>query len=71
MNRCRLIGLGMNILRYRGVALIGSPSRCLPILQKLKARLDVYVGWVKIGCALVGIEGIGRLVVAGLILWHG
>jgi hypothetical protein len=67
MNRCRLVGLGMYILRYGSIALVGCPSRCLPILQKLKASLDVYVGGIEIGCALVGVEGIGGLVVARLI----
>jgi len=71
MDRCRLIRLGVYVLRDRGIALVRSTGRSLAILQELQASLDVNVGRVQVGCALVGIEGIGRLVVAGFILEHG
>lgn len=53
MYRGRLVGLRVHVLRYRSIALVRGASRRLSILQKLQASLDVYVGWVEVGRALV------------------
>lgn len=67
MDRRRLISLRMNVLGHRSGALVGLASCCLPVLEQLKTRLDVYVGGIQIGCTLVGIQRIGRLVVARFV----
>ena len=46
MDRCRLIRLGVYVLRDRGIALVRSTGRSLAILQELQASLDVNVGRV-------------------------
>ena len=46
VDRRRLIGLGMYVLRDGGIALVRSTCRCLPVLQKLQAGLDMNVGRV-------------------------
>jgi hypothetical protein len=71
MYRSRLISLWMNILWYRGVALIGSTSRCLPVLKQLQTCLDVNVGWVEVCRALIGVKRVGSLVVTRLVLFVG
>lgn len=66
----RLISLWMNILRSGGAALIGHTSSGLPVLKQLQTCLDMDIGRIQVRCTLIGIQGIGRLVVAGLVLFH-
>lgn len=71
VDRCRLICLWVDVLWQRSAVLVRHAARGLPVLQKLQASLDVDVCGVEVGCALVGVEGIGGLVVAGFILCEG
>lgn len=61
-----LISLGMHVLRNGGAGLVG--ARGLTALEQLQTSLDVDIVGIKIGCTAVCVEGIGGLVVAGLIL---
>jgi len=71
MDRSRLVGLRVHVLWDRCIALIRGTSRGLAILEELKTRLDVDIGRIEIGGTLIGVERVGGLVVAGLVLSHG
>jgi hypothetical protein len=61
---CRwLICLWMKLLRawIRSTVLLATP-------EEIKTSLDVNIGWIQFSCPLVGIQSIGSLVVARLIL---
>lgn len=53
MYRGRLVGLRVHVLWYRSIALVRGAGRCLSVLQKLQASLNVYVRRVEVGRALV------------------
>lgn len=61
-----LVCLRMHVLRCRGVACVG--PACLAALEQLQSRFDVDIGWIEVCSAAVRIQGIARLVVAGLVL---
>lgn len=57
-----LICLGVHILRHWGAVLIGHARR-LSISKQLQSRLDMHVGRVEVGGALICIKGIVGLVI--------
>ena len=59
----------MDILRKRSAGL-HRESISLATAQQLEASFDVHILGVKLGGALVSIQGIVDLIVAGFILWN-
>lgn len=63
-----LVCLRMDVLGWRRAGLV-LYARRLAVAQKGQSRFDVLVLGVQFGGALVGIESIVGLIVAGLVLW--
>ncbi len=62
-----LVGIRMDILWNWSVVCRGSSSRW-SVSEKVQASLDMNVIWIQLCSALVGIQCIIDLIVAGLVL---
>lgn len=62
-----LVGLRLHVLRQRLWPLVWHPGS-LRVLEMLQALLDVGVAWIQIIGALISVQRVTCLIVAGFVL---
>ena len=66
--KTRLVSLRVHVLGNRGAIAAGHTVLRLTVLKQLETSFDVDVSGVQVSSALIGVERVGSLVVAGFIL---